>query len=47
MTEQWNVRYDFNLSMAGSNVGGIRETQEMIDFAAHHGIVPKIELNRR
>ncbi|MBT2734760.1 NAD(P)-dependent alcohol dehydrogenase [Bacillus sp. ISL-7] len=33
-------------SMAGSNVGGIRETQEMIEFAAQNGIAPKIEVIR-
>jgi len=31
-------------SIAGSLVGGIRETQEMLDFAAQHGITPKIEV---
>ncbi|MEH7309052.1 NAD(P)-dependent alcohol dehydrogenase [Neobacillus drentensis] len=31
-------------SIAGSLVGGIRETQEMLDFAAENGIVPKIEV---
>lgn len=31
-------------SIAGSNVGGIRETQEMLDFAAEHGVAPKIEV---
>ncbi|ARU63784.1 alcohol dehydrogenase [Tumebacillus avium] len=31
-------------SIAGSLVGGIRETQEMLDFAAEHGIVPQIEV---
>jgi len=30
-------------SIAGSNVGGIRETQEMLDFCAEHGIAPIIE----
>lgn len=33
-------------NLAGSLVGGIRETQEMLDFAAHHGIAPKIEVIR-
>jgi uncharacterized zinc-type alcohol dehydrogenase-like protein len=33
-------------SIAGSLVGGIRETQEMLDFSAQHGIVPKIEVIR-
>jgi uncharacterized zinc-type alcohol dehydrogenase-like protein len=46
--DQYNV---FSLamgrrSMAGSNVGGIQETQEMLDFSAEHGIVPKIEVIR-
>jgi uncharacterized zinc-type alcohol dehydrogenase-like protein len=31
-------------SIAGSLVGGIRETQEMLDFAAENGIAPKIEV---
>jgi uncharacterized zinc-type alcohol dehydrogenase-like protein len=33
-------------SIAGSFVGGIRETQEMLDFSAQHGIAPKIEVIR-
>ncbi|RUS47885.1 NAD(P)-dependent alcohol dehydrogenase [Cohnella sp. AR92] len=33
-------------SLAGSLVGGIRETQEMLDFSAEHGIVPQIEVIR-
>ncbi|CAJ62497.1 MULTISPECIES: NAD(P)-dependent alcohol dehydrogenase [Frankia] len=31
-------------SLAGSSVGGIRETQEMLDFCAEHGIASEIEL---
>ena len=31
-------------SLAGSIIGGIRETQEMLDFAGEHGIVSDIEL---
>ena len=39
----------FNLIMhrrsyAGSLIGGIRETQEMLDFCAEHGIAPEIEI---
>ena len=30
-------------SFAGSNIGGIRETQEMLDFCARHGIAADIE----
>jgi alcohol dehydrogenase (NADP+) len=30
--------------LAGSVIGGIRETQEMLDFCAQHGIVSDIEL---
>lgn len=33
-------------SLAGSLVGGIPETQEMLDFAAQHGIAPKIKVIR-
>jgi uncharacterized zinc-type alcohol dehydrogenase-like protein len=33
-------------SLAGTLVGGIRETQEMLDFAAEHAIAPKIEVIR-
>lgn len=31
-------------SLAGSLIGGIRETQEMLDFCGRHGIVSDIEL---
>lgn len=31
-------------SLAGSVIGGIRETQEMLDFCAKHGIVSDIEM---
>jgi uncharacterized zinc-type alcohol dehydrogenase-like protein len=31
-------------SFAGSNIGGIAETQEMLDFCAKHNIVADIEL---
>ena len=30
-------------SFAGSGIGGIRETQEMLDFCAEHGIAAQIE----
>ena len=30
--------------LAGSNIGGMKETQEMIDFAAKHGIQADIEV---
>ena len=30
--------------LAGSLIGGIRETQEMLDFCAEHGITAEIEL---
>jgi len=33
-------------SVAGSLIGGIRETQEMLDFCGEHGIVSDIELIR-
>lgn len=33
-------------NIAGSLVGGIRETQEMLDFSAKHDITPKIEIIR-
>jgi alcohol dehydrogenase (NADP+) len=31
-------------SMAGSPIGGLPETQEMLDFCAKHGVAPEIEL---
>lgn len=31
-------------SLAGSLIGGIRETQEMLDFCARHGLVSDIEM---
>lgn len=33
-------------SLSGSMIGGIRETQEMLDFCAEHGIVSDIEMIR-
>ena len=33
-------------SFAGSQIGGIAETQEMLDFCAEHGIVSDIETIR-
>jgi len=33
-------------SLAGSIIGGIRETQEMLDFCAEHGLAADIELIR-
>lgn len=33
-------------SLAGSMIGGIPETQEMLDFCARHGIVADIEMVR-
>jgi uncharacterized zinc-type alcohol dehydrogenase-like protein len=31
-------------SLAGSLIGGIKETQEMLDFCGDHGIVSDIEM---
>jgi uncharacterized zinc-type alcohol dehydrogenase-like protein len=31
-------------SLTGSNIGGIPETQEMLDFCAEHGVTPEIEV---
>ena len=33
-------------SLAGSMIGGIPETQEMLDFCAEHGITADIEMIR-
>jgi len=33
-------------SLAGSLIGGIRETQEMLDFCAQHGVAADVELIR-
>ncbi len=30
--------------LAGSNIGGIAETQEMLDFCAEHGLAPIVEI---
>jgi uncharacterized zinc-type alcohol dehydrogenase-like protein len=35
-----------NRSLAGSLIGGIRETQEMLDFCAEHGVLPEVETIR-
>ena len=31
-------------ALAGSLIGGVRQTQEMLDYCAEHGIVSDIEL---
>jgi uncharacterized zinc-type alcohol dehydrogenase-like protein len=31
-------------SFAGSTIGSIAETQEMLDFCAAHGIAPEVEV---
>jgi uncharacterized zinc-type alcohol dehydrogenase-like protein len=31
-------------SLGGSMIGGIKETQEMLDFAGVHGIVSEVEV---
>lgn len=31
-------------SIAGSMIGGIPETQEMLDFCAEHGVIPQVEM---
>ncbi len=31
-------------SIAGSGIGGIKETQEMLDFCAEHNILPEVEM---
>ncbi len=31
-------------SFAGSSIGGIAETQEMLDFCAEHGVAPEVEV---
>ena len=32
--------------LTGSGIGGLAETQEMLDFCAEHGIAPEIETIR-
>jgi uncharacterized zinc-type alcohol dehydrogenase-like protein len=32
-----------NKAIGGSGVGGVPETQEMLEFCAEHGILPDIE----
>ena len=36
--------FDNRRSLAGSTIGGIRETQEMLDFCAEHGIAADVEV---
>lgn len=33
-----------NKVLAGSQIGGIAETQEMLDFCAEHGVAPQVEV---
>ncbi len=35
---------DGNKVLAGSMIGGIAETQEMLDFCAEHGLAPQVEI---
>ena len=35
-----------NRAIAGSAIGGLAETQEMLDFCAEHDILPEIQLIR-
>ncbi|MCL3778051.1 MULTISPECIES: NAD(P)-dependent alcohol dehydrogenase [unclassified Actinomyces] len=35
---------DGNKALAGSQIGGIAETQEMLDFCAEHGLAPQVEV---
>jgi len=34
----------YRVALAGSNIGGMKETQEMLDYCAEKGIVSDIEL---
>lgn len=34
----------FNRSVGGSMIGGIKETQEVLDFCAEHGIAPEVQM---
>src|SRR5690606_30373325 len=44
MAVQAGVLIGGRRSFAGSNIGGIAETQEMLDFCAEHGIAPEVEI---
>jgi uncharacterized zinc-type alcohol dehydrogenase-like protein len=35
-----------NRAIAGSLIGGLPETQEMLDFCGQHGILPEVETIR-
>lgn len=41
--QQYSLMFS-NLSLAGSAIGGVKETQECIDFCHKHNIVPKTKL---
>ncbi len=32
------------IAVAGSAIGGIKETQEMLDFCAKHNVMPDVEM---
>ncbi len=34
----------YRRSLSGSLIGGIRETQEVLDFCAEHNILPEVEI---
>ncbi|HOA88864.1 NAD(P)-dependent alcohol dehydrogenase [Propioniciclava tarda] len=43
-TLRLNVLTSGNRALAGSQIGGIAETQEMLDFCAAHGVAPQVEI---
>ena len=43
---KWDIRYIFTgrKLVGGSNVGGLKETRGMLDFAAKHSITTNVEV---
>ena len=44
MNYKYDVLFVGRKIIGGSLIGGIKETQEMIDFAAKHNVKPEIEV---
>ncbi|MDU7382723.1 MAG: NAD(P)-dependent alcohol dehydrogenase [Schaalia turicensis] len=44
LTLPWRAVIGGNRIVAGSNIGGIPETQEMLDFCGEHGIAPQVQI---
>jgi len=43
-SKSYSLKLTGGKTLAGSNIGGMRDTQEMIDFAGKHNITAEVEV---